>query len=252
MALITETALIHTDRAQAEQEHPVIAAVGYIAGYIVHLGPDYKSLVGSSSAVLDWNDCWVDHYQTEADLQRLRSVNEEYTARMLDYEQADLGRIRNIYNCHVSAQLLNSPGVTSDIPRPHPVKECENLQASMDGENQALRICLGTGYTLGLVPSAAKVGDVIVKFSKCSVTIVLRPLESATAKTRFMLVGRADIATSFDSPGGAATKSKPDSELWTVNDLPGSVIGSQPVGSLRIDLDLRTLQKITAHITTYK
>jgi hypothetical protein len=249
MALITDIALIHTDCAQAKQEYPVIAAMGYIAGYIVHLGPDYKSLVGSSSAVLDWNDCWVDHYPTEADLQRLRTVNEDYTARMLDYTQAELARIRNIYNCHVSAQLLIGPGVTSNIPRPHPIKVCENLQASMGGENQALRICLGTGYTLGLVPSAAKVGDVIVKFWQCSVAIVLRPFDLATAKTRFMLVGRADIATAFDNPSGATANSEPGLRLWTSNKLPGSIT-SQHSGALHVHLDLQTLQKITAYITT--
>jgi hypothetical protein len=43
----------NANRVQDEHEHPAFTAVGYIAGEILQLGPDYMSLVGSSSAAQD-------------------------------------------------------------------------------------------------------------------------------------------------------------------------------------------------------
>jgi hypothetical protein len=220
--------------------------VGYIAGEILHIGPDYMSLAGSSSVVEDWISCWADHYQEESDLETLRWVNEEYTAKILDYEHTELARVCNMSHPYVSA-WLNSED-RRDSPTSGLATEHGKLQASTVVENQSPRICLGTGYVMGLVPAAAILHDVIVRFWNCNAAIVMRPYE--TNSSRFMLVGRADVADVISGMGAGPSKDQASLPSWKSRPLPGSGTGTQQSGAVYVDLDLLTLQKITAHITT--
>jgi hypothetical protein len=219
----------------------------------VQIGPDYTSLVGSSSAAEDWTSCWIDHYQEEILLEALRMINEEYGARILDYNEKELARIRNIDAPMVSASRLNDYDMPSkcdenggygfrnfnpDEPTEGVggTKEYQMFQTTMD-EKQAPRIALGTYCTMGLVPPATQVGDVIVRFWKCDAAIIMRPNTSySTYRRAFMLVGRADVAQLI----GKATDSSSSSEF-------SNWISSSEIKPLFVDLDLSTLQTITAH-----
>jgi hypothetical protein len=207
------------------------------------------SLIGSSSAVQEWGGSWVDHYQREMDLETLRWINEEYEARILDDEQTLLDRVRNIGNPHLSAWQPTSDYASR--PDYSPSVEYEDLKASMSGEDLIPRIYLGTGYVMGLVPPAATVGDVLVRFWNCNTAIVMRPVITVTRPTSFMLVGQADLAELTDR-----TRSALESYVGTLphtgfrdQRLPG--MKARRSGAVFVDLNLRTLQKITAHTTTH-
>ena len=227
-------------------------AAGYIAGEILRLGPDYLSLVGSSSKAQDWTSCWHDHYHQEEDLEALRRIDEEYAAKILDYEQTDLARIRSIHNPHVSAWRYTQNRCDVNTPGSGHATDSHHAQASMDVNNQAPRICLGTGYVMGLVPPAAILHDVIVRFWNCSAALVMRPTKTHSMTTSFMLIGRADIADIVDRTDGVPSKAQKRLSMWTSNTLPGSEKSSQCSGAVYVNLNLRTLQKITAHTTTYE
>lgn len=191
------------------------------------------SLVSSTSAAQDWTSCWIDHYQTEEDFETLRWTNEEYVAKTLDYETTDLSRIRRICNSHVLARPIGQGKGDRKSPR---LDDDTKDGKSQDIENVASeesRICLCTDYVMGLVPPTATVDDVIVRFWNCNAAIVMRPADPQSKSTSFMLVGRADVAEVVDQ---------------TVGTFPQNHLA--PTEAVYVDLDLRTLQKITAHITT--
>jgi hypothetical protein len=235
--------LDYTDSIQDEQEWPVVTVVGFIAGTIVQFGPDYTSLMSSSAAVQDWTSCWTDHYQTEADLEILRFINEEYTARILEYKDVDLARVRNIWNRHVSAQPVGQSrqdGQNSTLNHPGTAKD-DNLETSGGITIKGPRVFLGTGYVMGLASSAAAIGDVVIRFWNCNAAVVMRPTEPRSSTTSFMLIGRADVAEFVTGTRSAFVE--PQS-------APGAQTGSAHPAAVHVDLDLRTLQRITAYITT--
>lgn len=98
---------------------------------------------------------------------------------------------------------------------------------------------------MGLVPPAAELGDVIEQFRNCDAAIVMRPLANSTATaivasqfaSLFVIIGRADVAEGYDRQAG-----------WEDAD---SREGSWPSGgALHVEFSLRTLQIVTAHIST--
>jgi hypothetical protein len=235
--------LDHTDDIQDEQEWSTVTVLGYIAGTIVQLGPDYLSLISSSAAARDWTSCWTDHYQTEADLEMLRFINEEYTARILEYKDVDLARVRNIWNRHVSARPVCQGRQDGQKPTfNHPsIAKNSRLEAGEGIVFKGPRIFLGTGYVMGLASSAAAVGDAVVRFWNCNAAMLMRPTEPQSSATSFMLIGRADVAEFVNSTKSAFLESQ---------SAPGAQTGSAHPNAVHVNLDLRTLQRITAYITT--
>lgn len=241
------------DRAncgQNEPELPVIRAMGYVAGEIVQIGPDYWSLIGSSRAQQGWTSCWVDHYQKTEDLEILRRINEEYTAKIRYYEEKDVDRIRCIYNPHITAWCVgHDKHQLKSSDSSYPV-EYKMMCADMDADKQTPRICLGTGYVTGLVPPTAKPGDVIIRFWNCDAAIVMRPIKTSIADVEipsFMLIGRADVAEVVDR--NATPGRDPHAEQCMLGTAgPGLRQGSQHLGAVYVDLNWRTLQIITAYI----
>jgi hypothetical protein len=235
--------LYHTDCIQVEQERPAVTALGFIAGTLVQLGPEYLSLMSSSAAAQDWTSCWTDHYQTEADLEILRFINEEYTARILEYEDVDLARVCNIWNRHVSAWPVDQGRQDGQKPTSsHPgTARNDKLEASGSNAIEGPRIFLGTGYVMGLASSAAAIGDVVVKFWNCNAAMLMRPTEPRSSATSFMLIGRADVAELVSGTKSASLE--PQSAT-------GAQAGLAHPDAVHVDLDLRTLQRITAYITT--
>ncbi len=112
-------------------------------------------------------------------------------------------------------------------------------------------------YMMGVVPSAAKVGDVIVQFWNCDAAIVMRPIDlriPAVSVTRsptssFVLVGRADVAGALERQGTPGCDTRAGQGLFGSLTV-GPDIGSQATGPVYVDLDFRTLQSITASIST--
>jgi len=240
--------------------NPVIRAIGYLSGEILQLGPSYESLAASFKAHQDWVGSWENYYHRPVDFQNLWKIEEEYTSKIMSYEARDLARIREIRNDNIvawHAVRKRKPKISD----PAHLAECEKMwERIADDANQnqpkGSKICLGTNYTIALVPSATKIGDVIVQFWGCNAAIVMRPVikpwtsDLTTIKgvtiteggsPHFILVGRADIADLLDAKSASMCCSRGI----------GSKEGCQNWGAVYIDLDFRTLQLITASTTTW-
>lgn len=213
--------------------------MGYIAGEIVRLGPEYESLIASSRAQWDWTSCWADHYQTAKDLEMLRRIDEKYAAKIMHYEKRDVDRIREIRNPDIAAWCVDLESCRTSDPRY--VSQYETMWCR-EVDEEGPRICLGTGHVIALVPPAAKVGDVIVRFWNCDAAIVMRPVKRAETERGspwLMLVGRTDVAEVCDRK--AMPSSDPHAERHLAHDDGDHIY---------VDLNLRTLQMITAYIAT--
>jgi hypothetical protein len=186
------------------------------------------------------------------DLETLRRIDEEYAAKIMDYDKRDVDRIRDIRALHVAAWRIapdNRRPRTSDSSY---VAEYEMEWDDIGDDKQGPRICLGTGYVMGLVPPAARLGGVIVRFWNCDAAIVMRPMMGSIAEPEpqsFMLVGRADVAEVFDRKATPGRDARAE-QCMSGAAAPGFRVGAQPSGPVYVDLNLRTLQVITAYIAT--
>jgi hypothetical protein len=181
-----------------------------------------------------------------------RTGPEEYAAKILDYEQRGLDRIRDIRNPHVTAWLVTRNDHQPRISDLSYAAEYETIWADIQVDKREPRICLGTGYVMGLVPPAAKLGDVVVRFWNCDAAIVMRPIKTSMtdkATPSFMLVGRADIAEVFDRKATPGHDPRAE-QCMSGAAAPGFREVSQYSGPVYVDLNLRTLQIITAYIAT--
>ena len=252
LGFISRTERDQAKCSQKEPDLPVIRAIGYLAGEIVQIGPDYWSLIGSSRAQQGWTSCWVDHYQKAEDLEAIRRIDEEYTAKIRYCEERYVDRIRSICNPQIIAWCVGRDYHRPKTSGPGYTTEHEMMWADMDANKQTPRICLGTGYVIGLVPPTAEPGDVIIRFWNCDAAVVMRPMKSFTTDTEvpsFMLIGRADVAEVVDR------KSTPGRDLHAEECMLGTTgpnlrQGSQQSGAVYVDLNWRTLQIITAHIAS--
>jgi len=238
-------------------EKPVIRAEGYLSGKIVQLGPRYTSFVGSFRAQQDWLNCWEDYYHKPVDFETLRRINERYTAEIVNYEEKDLARIREIRNPNTVAWRI-AGGVQPQRSDPRYAIEYGKMwDDNEQGQPSEPSIFLGTDYLIGLVPSAAEIGDFLIRFWNCNAAIVVRPvnLEMGVVSTvdcpnsSFMLVGRADVAEVIDrkaTPGFDMHAEKG----FLGNTASGFEEGFETSGAVYVDMDFPTLQMITASITT--
>ncbi len=226
-----------------------------MSGEIVHLGPTYTSLLGSFRAQQEWLNCWGKYYQKPGDLETLRRVNEQYTAKILDYEDKDLARIREIQNPDTVAWRIT--GLRRlEKPSPEPDETRNELKDNEEGQPKELRICLGTDHLITVVPAAVKAGDVVVRFWNCDAAILMRPInpqERGTSNSDgvnhwFMLVGRADVAELVDRKATPGCDVHAE-EAFKVG-YPWLEKASRGSGAVYVNLDLRTLQLITACIST--
>ena len=222
---------------------------------IVHIGPDHRSLMASFQTHQDWVNSWDVHYNESSHLGILRKKYEIFTARIMSYEERDMARIRNIQSpstvawrmAGTSAPKSLAPGCAADFETVSDVQgTCEPVQAI------GPRICLGTAGVIGLVPPAARTGDIIVQFWKCSAAIIMRPIDPRATEgssSSFMLVGKADVAEAHEPKG------TPEHDPLLKQQLSASFSpmfeNPEASGVVYIDLDLRTLQIITASISTF-
>lgn len=198
---------------------------------------------------------WDVHYNETSHLGILRRKYETFTARIMSYEERDMARIRNIQSpstvawriAGTSAPKSLAPGCATDFEIVPDVQgNCEPVQSI------GPRICLGTACLIGLVPPAARPGDIIVQFWNCSAAIIMRPIDPRATDgpaSSFVLVGRADVAEAHDPKG------TPEHDTH-VTQQPSAGFGPmfedpEASGLVHVDLDLRTLQIITASISTF-
>jgi hypothetical protein len=234
-----------------------ITAIGYLSGEIVQIGPEYTSLVTSAQAEQDWFDCWEDSYQRSIDFGKLRRINERYMARILDFEDSELARIRTIQRPGTVAwRIAQNKPQTSHSVYESEYNKIRGKDSTLQDQSEGPKICLCTRDLIALVPSAARVGDVIVRFWGCNSTIVMRPVDPPTWQSEkenkdreslfFILVGRSDAIEDIDFPQELETLE----QRWLSPD-PGSVPenGIQEPGAVCIDLNLRALQMISSSIS---
>jgi hypothetical protein len=227
---------------------PIIRAIGYLDGRIIQVGPEYESLVGSFRVHQHWVDSWEGHYDKPRDLEILRRMNEDYMIKTMAYERKDLDRIQEVQNSSIIAWRMG---------RNRP-QSFENKQTSawdfatgkIAAPSHRPRICLGTDYTIAMVPSLAKADDVIVRFWNCSAAVVMRPIISAAGSppSSFLLVGRADIAEHLESHNYPGRDTRAEERL--VHVLEPGVNQFQASGAVYVDLDFHALQLITASINS--
>jgi hypothetical protein len=168
----------------------------------------------------------------------------------LKYSNKDLARIRELCNPYVSAWRPSAKRQRT-YSKSKLTKDLKDIHSSTA---DAPKIFLGTGHLIGLVPPAARVGDVIVQFWNCDAAIVMRPEHMPPDETTrfsassFSIVGRADVV---DLRDGIST---PGTDTWAEDRICGSSSdnfdGSEASQAVYVDLDFDTLQAITASIKT--
>ena len=208
---------------------------------IVQLGPFYSSLVASFRAQQEWLSCWETHYHASGDLELLREKDERYISKILAFSDEDLSRIQEIRSPETVAWHVAEGGRPDTSDPSHAVEYGKIWDTNQrQGTPNSPRICLGTDYLIATVPPSAKPGDVIVRFWNCSAAIVMRPIRTNiidTADSSFMLIGRADVAD--DVSRMATQESDSHASDWV-----------ETGARVYVDLDFRTLQIITAAIST--
>lgn len=189
-----------------------------------------------------------------------------------DYDAKDIARIQWICNPKIVAWRVSGTDSGAQRPKPNisdpkytPKYEKIWSDSSANDTQSASkepRICLGTSHLIALVPPAARHGDVVVRFWNCDAAIVMRPIDTLiflrpgkadpSVGASFLLVGRADVAEVIDPlPNLYADLEIPRKKRFTGGLPPGIEIEGFATGPVFVDLDLRTLQIITASINTY-
>ncbi|KAL2126543.1 hypothetical protein VTI74DRAFT_710 [Chaetomium olivicolor] len=236
---------------------PPIRAMGYLAGEILEIGPECASLGSSFQAYQDWLDCRERHYRNSAELERLRRIDGEYQKKITSFEERDLQRIREIRNPSIIAWRAAS-GRQPDTNDANYTAEYDSIWATGHGEKESNEprrgavICLGTNHLICVVPPTAKVGDVVVRFWGCDAAMVMRPAASLaqSAGLPYMLVGRADVAEVVDRKATPGRDSHAEQALSGEANHLGTERDARASGPVFVNLDLPTLQMITASIAT--
>jgi hypothetical protein len=183
-------------------------------------------------------------------------------AKIMDYKAKDLARIREIRSQSTVAWRVAGDCKPDNSDPSQAVqfdKMCDNMHNKEESsQSKGSRICLGTDYLLTVVPASVKVGDVVVRFWNCGAAILMRPFnpigssDSMDMNTPFMLVGRADVAEPTDrkaTPGHDVRAEEVFSGPFSTTPSPGFEKDCRASGAVYVELDLRTLQIITASIS---
>ncbi|KAH8888502.1 hypothetical protein GQ53DRAFT_767550 [Thozetella sp. PMI_491] len=244
----------------------IVVAKGYIAGTIVHLGPKYSDYVGSFRDQQRWVGSWDGHYHTANELEKLRQMEEIYSAKILDYQDEDLARICPISSpetCAWSAaqpvstyrRRLSSPSASDTGLHSHGDMASPRSSQSHD----PVRF-LGSDFCMGLAPTAARVGDLVIRFWRCDAAIVVRRPAAAAQPdedAEYWLVGRADVAEPHKGLVERDSEAKGAMKVVEVADHAArNAKGEKPVPLPRkkmtrgvyVSTDYDTLQKISSAI----
>lgn len=217
-----------------EDSSQILHATGYIASTILYVGPTYGDTISSFNATRIWKAS-LDKYYTDAhELRNLRKLDEEYTVRLPDMEEEDLARVCSIRSSKSFGFREKEPESAAQcedqdvVPQEFQKSTCRRDISS----SSELRRFLGSSKGIGLVPPTAQEGDLICKFWKCNVAIILRT--NSTTADRFEIIGRANFCELKDV---AAVE----------HNVRAALVGADntPYRHVNFRLDIDTLQNIT-------
>ncbi|KAI2630919.1 heterokaryon incompatibility protein-domain-containing protein [Hypoxylon sp. NC1633] len=239
-----ESILSHgfSDRTMDMCQDPVIKAVGYLSGEVLEIGPEYTSLVASFSSHQAWLYRIENYYIDPSDRQTIRGTYDSYIEKILGYGTKELSRVQNIRNVMASAWSVmgRRPQVQDAEHISEDENTWENVSEQKEGHSIAQYSCLCTGNQIAVVPSDAKPGDVIVSFWGCDVSLLMRPSENGTddKTAAFTMIGTVDFVEIAHHNVWSGF-----SGILCEKYARGGPIGG---GAVYVELDFRTLQRITA------
>lgn len=232
----------------------LVPARGYLAGKILDLGPSYADFVSSFRHRTGWRTTWRKHYRKEFDLQKLREMEEQYEAKILEYGEADIARIAPI--CDGSFVAFSSPddGPLDELTDPQSgadgVRVIDDILARLSVQGASknapggkVNRLIGTDYCMGLAPPGAAVGDWVLRFWDCDAAVVVRPDNPSDPKTRCALVGRADVADVYNRKTSVG-------DVAANNALTRNAYDEGEDKRMDMLMQWRTLQLVTASIAT--
>ena len=220
------------NRPTQEDSWHLFHAKGYIAGTILHIGSSYDQYISSFAAEKQWKLSWDKHYTDVADLATLREMDDAYTMKLLEMGETDLAKVRQIHSgSSFGFQLKHTLAKNEEETK----NQDETEPASETHSSGEPRRFLGSLLAFGLVPPAAREGDLICRFWGCNIAVIVR---QEGHKDRYNIVGRADVAETVMN--GAKT---------TVIEY--AIAQNKDYGPNRYDhmdfyLNIETLQKMTS------
>ena len=214
--------------------------------------------MASSRAYQEWVRSWNAHYYDHDELEALRQKNEEYTARITNYNDRDLALVRDICNPSTLGWMAHGTDARADSNPGDDAYEAwrpaESDMVSDASHPSTPSVFLGTNGLMGLAPPGARTGDTVVQFQDCSAAVIMRTMDyrkpeanrSASSEPLFMLVGRADVADIHILRGSARDEGiagrRRSSAAFQRH--PGDY------DQIYLDMELRVLQIISASIST--
>ncbi|OTA81910.1 hypothetical protein M434DRAFT_401183 [Hypoxylon sp. CO27-5] len=232
------------NRSKCEQQDFMITATGYLGGEILAVGPSNPQ---SCSSYQEWLYCLESSVpRPKDDIEILRKTNEQYMSKISNYSDRRLSRIQGIMNPRIIG--WNSKESRTRSSDPEYVAKYNKIWEYAGDQLAQPKLCVCTGNQVALVPSATRPRDVIVRFWGCSTAIVMRPYKGS-----FMLIGRADVAeVEKNTIIEHYTLSR---HTHFLNGLSGAfspthrrtgLNSALAPGAIHVDLDMSTLQLITA------
>ncbi|KAI1144063.1 heterokaryon incompatibility protein-domain-containing protein [Hypoxylon sp. FL0543] len=209
------------------ERESMITASGFLTGHVVAIGPRYDTLMQSCRSQQEWLYYLETHgSQANGDIEKLRRKNEQYMAKISNYNDRQLARIREIINPEVIAWIEDTTRVHGSDPQY--IAKYNKIWEGAGDQLGERNICLCSENQLALVPAATRAGDVVIRFWDCKTAVVMRPYSKYACS--FMLVGEADVSEdpTFEENGGRFPPG-----LWSMQ-------------RVCVDLDFSTLQLITA------
>ncbi|KAI0399142.1 heterokaryon incompatibility protein-domain-containing protein [Xylaria palmicola] len=144
-----------------------VEALGYVAGEVWEIGPEYQSVMSSARSRDDWHDCLYKHYHDAADMERLRKVDELYLRKVMASEQETLRNVQNLPSHKTLAwSNINANHATpGDAQYKSTHSGCFHILSDTNVDDTGpARLCLGSDCLIALVPSKTKTGDLIIRF----------------------------------------------------------------------------------------
>jgi len=240
-----------------------VVAKGYIAGRIASLGPTYTEFIGSFRSRQRWVGSWEAQYGRDEDLAKLREMEEKYEVKIIGYSKAELDLIVPIDSPETVAW---SPLHIDGAATPAGVTFARRGGPDDNPASEPRRF-LGDDLCMGLAPSTAQEGDLVVRFWNCDAAIVVRETCPADQEeggletdALFRLVGRADIAENYKRDNGLDNHAKDKmvvyqahykdpNYLWPGEVYsPGNKIQAARTKAMYVSMDFATLQNITVDI----
>ncbi|KAH9210536.1 heterokaryon incompatibility protein-domain-containing protein [Leptodontidium sp. 2 PMI_412] len=211
-------------------------AVGVYTGSVSSVGCSYDEFIAVPEATRKWK---VSLQKSQTDLEKLRRKNEGFMRVLLDLEKPELDRIRAFepnFSWKGAKDMHGVLGVPTRGSRSeHELLPLFKFGPEENGETEpsAPRLFSTRSGVIGLIPSNARVGDMLFHFWESDVVAVVR-LEVSYVR----IIGRAAIAN---------PEYTPSSKFFTPNDwMQDTETGLDfEKKGIEIYMDIPTLQLLT-------